>query len=100
MNVGNSPRMNQQHLREEVGHARLGWALVGWPGLSQRDRSMIAAFVPEMTRLARSLWLTTPRPADEALDALGYLSSAVVTRGCDEAIERVTLPGLEACAIG
>lgn len=92
-------RLNQQHLREEVGHARLGWALVGWPGLPERDRSMIAAYVPEMTSLARSLWLTTPRPADGALHALGYLSSTIVATACDDAIEQVTLPGLRACSI-
>jgi hypothetical protein len=97
--VESARRLNQQHLKEEVSHARLGWALVGWPGLSARDRSMIATYVPEMTRLARALWLGTPREGDDALHAFGYLSSAIVARGCDEALDQVTLPGLEHCSI-
>lgn len=92
-------RLNQQHLREEVTHARLGWALVGWAGLSARDRSLIAAYVPEMKRLARALWLATNREGSEALHAHGYLSSAIVAEGCDEALEKVTMPGLEYCGI-
>jgi hypothetical protein len=87
-------KLNQQHLREEVGHSRLGWALVGWPGLTARDREMLAAFIPEMTRLVREVWLSTERPGDDALHALGYLSSAVIAPAAEEALDQVILPGL------
>jgi hypothetical protein len=87
-------RLNHEHMKEEVGHARLGWALVGWPGLSARDRQMLAAYVPEMTRLVRMVWQSTERPADERLHELGYLSSSIIGGACDEAIEGVVLPGL------
>jgi hypothetical protein len=60
---------------------------------------MIAAYVPEMKRLARALWLTTERTASDALHAHGYLSSRLVAGACDEALEQVTLPGLEYCGI-
>ncbi len=87
-------RLNHEHMKEEVGHSRLGWALVGWPGLAQRDRQMLAAYVPEMTRLVRMVWQTTERPADERLHELGYLSSAIIGPACDEALDDVVLPGL------
>jgi hypothetical protein len=88
-------RLNQRHLSDEVGHARVGWALLGWSGLTARDRCMIRAFVPEMTRLTRMVWQSTPRPADERLEGLGYLSSRIVDAACDDALESVILPGLE-----
>ena len=88
-------RLNHEHMKEEVGHARLGWALVAWPGLSARDRSMLAAHVPEMLRLVRMVWQTTERAPDARLHELGYLSSAIVGPACDEAIDEVVLPGLE-----
>lgn len=88
-------RLNHEHMKEEVGHARLGWALVAWPGLSSRDRSMLAAYAPEMLRLVRTVWLSKHRPPDSRLHELGYLSSAIVGPACDEAIDDVVLPGLE-----
>lgn len=88
-------KLNQEHLREEVGHARLGWGLLGWPGLSRRDRDMIHAYVPEMTRLVRMVWQSTRRAPDPRLHELGYLSSEIVDRACDEAVEGVILPGIE-----
>ena len=88
-------RLNREHMKEEVGHARLGWALVGWPGLGARDKAMLGAFVPEMTRLVRMVWQETERPPSERLHALGFLSSAVIGPACDEAIDAVILAGLE-----
>jgi hypothetical protein len=87
-------RLNHQHLREEVGHARLGWALLGWSGVAERDRAMIARHVPEMLRLVRELWLSTPREGSEALAALGYLSTDLVSAALEEAVEEVVVPGL------
>jgi hypothetical protein len=88
-------RLNQQHLKEEVGHARLGWALLGWSGLRDRDRCMIASYVPEMTRITRMVWQTARRDGDERLEQLGFLSSRIVDGACDDAIDSVVLPGLD-----
>jgi hypothetical protein len=93
-------RLNQQHLREEVGHARLGWALLGWSGLSERDRGMIRSYVPEMTRITRMVWQTTRRESDDRLEQLGFLSSAIVDDASEDAIATVVLPGLEHLGIG
>jgi len=92
-------RLNHEHLKEEVGHARLGWALTGWPALSARDRQMLGHYVPDMIRLVRRVWQSTERTEHPQLDALGYLSSAVVDPACDEALEGVILPGLERLGI-
>lgn len=91
-------RLNHQHLKEEIHHARLGWALLSWPGLSARDHDLIASFTNEMASLSRTLWTSTPRPADAALEALGFLSTPRVTQACDEALRDVILPGLAHCA--
>jgi hypothetical protein len=88
-------RLNQQHISEEVGHARLGWGLLGWAELGARDRSMIAAFVPEMAALTRSLWCGPKRALNPELQALGYLSLPMVGAACERALTGVTLPGLE-----
>jgi hypothetical protein len=87
-------RLNQQHLKEEMGHARLGWALLGWSGITARDRDMIGAYVPEMVRLTRRVWQSTRRAGEEELHQLGYLSSSIVDPACDDALENVTMPGL------
>jgi hypothetical protein len=92
-------RLNHEHMKEEVGHARLGWALVAWPGLTARDRSMLAAYVPEMLRLVRMVWQSTQRAPDSALHELGYLSSEIIGPACDEAIDGVVVPGLESAGI-
>ncbi len=88
-------RLNQQHIAEEVGHARLGWGLLGWPELGARDRSMLAAFVPAMAALTRSLWCGPKRELNPELQALGYLSLPMVEAACERALTGVTLPGLE-----
>jgi hypothetical protein len=88
-------RLNQQHLREEVGHSRLGWALLGWSGVSERDRHMIRAYVPEMTRLTCSVWQSTDRSGSERLEELGFLSSNIVDGAREDAFASVILPGLD-----
>ena len=88
-------RLNRQHIAEEVGHARLGWGLLAWPALTSRDRSMLATFVPEMTRLTWQLWCGPEREADARLHELGYLSLPLVRQACQEAFDAVILPGLE-----
>jgi hypothetical protein len=88
-------RLNQQHIAEEVGHARLGWGLLGWSGLGARDRSMIAAFAPEMAALTRTLWCGPKRELAPELQALGYLSLPMVDAACERALAGVTFPGLE-----
>lgn len=87
-------RLNLEHMKEEVPHARLGWALLGWSGVTERDRQMLSEHVPEMTRITRMVWQTTRRPADDALHALGYLSSLIIDAACEEALRDVVSPGL------
>ncbi|MGC4095030.1 MAG: hypothetical protein QM756_45350 [Polyangiaceae bacterium] len=87
-------RLNHRHLSEEMGHARLGWALVAWPALGQRERDMLRAHVPEMLSLTREAWTSSQRAATDRLHQLGYLSTPLVKAACDEAIEQVVLPGL------
>lgn len=87
-------QLNRQHVREEVQHARLGWGLLAWPGLGQRDRAMLSEFVPEMARLTWQVWCGSGRNAEPALDALGYLSLSLVRTACQDAFDRVIYPGL------
>jgi hypothetical protein len=86
--------LNQIHIKEELDHARLGWALLAWPELGDPDRKMVAGHVPELISLLRTVWLETERPADSALEELGFLSTPLIATAIDEAIEGVILPGL------
>lgn len=88
--------LNHEHLAEEVNHARLGWGLLGWPGLGARSREMVAAFVPAMAELTRELWLGPKRSHDAELEALGYLSRPLVERALNQAFAEVIEPGLVA----
>ncbi len=87
--------MNQRHVKDEVRHARLGWALLAWEGVTARDRGMIAERVPELAALTREVWLASLGPADEALHAMGLLSEPMARAAFDDALESVILPGLE-----
>lgn len=88
-------RLNHQHIAEEVGHARLGWGLLGWSGLTRRDRDMLGHFVSGMTDLTRSAWYGPSYGADAALEPLGYLPQALVEAACETALNDVILPGLD-----
>ena len=85
--------LNHRHLKDELRHSRLGWGLLAWDGLTDRDRGMIAAHVPEMTELTRDVWLSAPRPADDELHGFGFLSADLISAAYDDAIEHVILPG-------
>jgi hypothetical protein len=93
-------RLNLEHMKEEVPHARLGWALLGWPGVTLRDRQMIHEHVPEMARITRMVWQTTRREADDDLHELGYLSSDIIDAACEEALRDVVIPGLRHLGVG
>jgi len=91
--------LNHQHLSEEIGHARLGWGLLGWPGLGARSRDMVGAFVPAMAELTRNLWLGPMRQRDANLEALGYLSQPLVEIALNQAFAEVIEPGLAASGV-
>ncbi|MFZ5890509.1 MAG: ferritin-like domain-containing protein [Myxococcota bacterium] len=87
-------RLNHVHMKEELDHARLGWAFLGWSGLSQRDRDMLRAQVPALTALTRATWMGSRRASSPVLHALGYMSGPLVDAACEEALESVIMPGL------
>jgi hypothetical protein len=86
--------LNHRHVKDELRHARLGWGLVAWGGLTARDRGMIAAHIPEMVQLTRELWLSAPRPDEAELEAYGFLSSRLTDSAYEDALDHVILPGL------
>lgn len=91
--------LNRLQLSDEVQHARLGWALLGWPGFAERERAMVRAHVPAMLTLLRSLWTSPAGSADERLLELGYLSPALVESAREAAVAEVILPGLDRLGI-
>jgi hypothetical protein len=95
LNEDVTSRLNRQHLAEEVAHSRLGWGLLGWPGLGARALGLVAEYAPAMEALTRRLWLGPQREHDHELEALGYLSRPLVTRALDQAFAEVIWPGLE-----
>ncbi|WP_437738384.1 ferritin-like domain-containing protein [Sorangium sp. So ce1335] len=90
-------RETMQHiLRDEVDHARLGWAHLA----AERQRGcadVIGEHLPAMLagtvhEEVFSSW--TEHPAQEALSGLGALDRAERRRIFDETMRRVVLPGL------
>lgn len=83
------------HLRDEIGHARVGWAHLGSGALDARDRAAIAAWMPRLVRANGRAWLSRVRtlPAD-GVPGHGYPPVRDLERGVREALRDIVLPGL------
>jgi len=89
---------NRRHLRDEIDHARLGWAHLASPHVSADDKVQLAARVPELIRVNLAAW-------EEPRNFLpsGAVSAAVLEHGqpsfetsravLRDAARRVLLPG-------
>lgn len=85
---------NRLHLREEIGHGRLGWALLAsaWTGPALRSR--LAPCLPGMLAANVPLWLR-PDPCLPAagVPGFGQPTHAEVCATIDRAVQEVVLPG-------
>jgi hypothetical protein len=87
-------RNNQQHLSDEVVHARLAWAFLAT--LSERDRNMLQQFLPLLLRILPHA--VCDGPESDAYDHLvpwGYLTPRVLQTSHRRAVRELIGPGLE-----
>jgi hypothetical protein len=83
------------HLRDEIGHARMGWAHLNSGILDRNDRKAIAAWMPRLTRANGRMWLRrlTLLPQD-GVSGHGYPPRAVLEDGVRRALREIVVPGL------
>lgn len=84
-------------MREEVDHARLGWAHLSSDAVTEADRAAVARAVPGFVADMRTLWLDGA-PA-EVPRGHGVLERADLERVVEEALADLILPGLEHCGV-
>ena len=85
---------NRQHLREEIDHARLGWAHLASEHVTVDDKAELATSLPQMLRVNVAAW---EQPENylpgTALTAHGQPTAAASQRVLREAVTELLLPG-------
>lgn len=86
---------SQKHLRDEIGHARVGWAHLGSGVLDASDRSAVAAWMPRLVRANGELWLARVRTLpEEGVPGHGYPPVRDLEDAVRRALTTVVVPGL------
>jgi hypothetical protein len=89
---------NQQHLADEVQHARVGWGFLSTLGLG--DRSLIHRYRKILLRMVQMACCEGgERPELDHLVPYGYFTPEVLRAGYERAIAEVIDPGLAHLAI-
>jgi hypothetical protein len=89
-----SKAAHRAHLRDEIDHARLGWAHLGSAALDGELRDAVADCVPRLLAANLPLWLTTdPLLPANGIAGHGVAPAAVITRAMQRAVDELLLPG-------
>jgi hypothetical protein len=81
-------------LSDEIDHARIGWAFVASPAVSDAARGELAAWLPELIAMNLAAWRARPRYAiTPALVAHGCPSWDAVDAAVVAAIDDLIVPG-------
>lgn len=84
---------NQQHLKDELQHARVGWGLLGL--LGEEDRAVVRRNLPILLALARKSCCEGPeRDELDHLVPFGYFTPQVLKAAYERARREVIEPGL------
>jgi len=84
-------------MREEVDHARIGWAHLASARVTPAERAIVSAELPYLVGALRAAWLAdNPR---ELPAGHGCLPERAVARVLDEALADLILPGLTLCGV-
>lgn len=94
---------NRLHLREEIGHGRLGWALLASPWCGPGLREALTPCLPGMLAANVPLWLRAdPCLPPAGVPGFGQPGDAAVRATIERAVQEVVLPGFShvglACA--
>lgn len=86
-------------LRDEIDHARLGWAHLASPLLTATIRRAVAAEIPALLETCRSLWLDRKPPDIDPPRGHGCPPFSDLPRIVDNAVVDLIVPGLREVGI-
>jgi len=93
-------RATSVHLRDEIGHARVGWAHLGSDRLDAADRRAIRRWMPRLVKANGEMWLERiSRLPERGVPGHGYPSVRDLHRGVRKALQEVVIPGLAEAGI-
>jgi hypothetical protein len=81
-------------LRDEMNHARVGWAHLASSQVGERERREVGAALPVLARIARAAWTKSPGPPAAEATGHGWLSDESVGELFDGVMNDVIVPGL------
>jgi hypothetical protein len=85
---------NRFHLRDEIEHARLGWAHLASDVVNEKTRRALGLCLPRLLEANASGWeRKDPFLPDEGVPAQGHLSAEVSRGVFNEAVADLVLPG-------
>lgn len=83
-----------RHLRDEIGHARVGWAHLASGVLDAQDRAQVASWLPRLVQANARHWLARMRTLPpEGVPKHGYPALAALDAAVGRALREVVLPG-------
>jgi hypothetical protein len=84
-----------KHLRDEIGHARVGWAHLASGVLDAKDREEVARWMPRLIAANGHLWLSRVQtlPSD-GVPGHGYPPVRELEAGVRKALREIVIPGL------
>jgi len=89
---------NQQHLADELQHARVGWGFLST--LATADRSLVERYRPILMRFVQKACCEGPeRDELDRLVPYGYFTPTILRRAYERAVAEVIDPGLRHLAI-
>jgi len=83
----------QEIMRDEIDHARLGWAFLA--GAAPADRTLVEQALPELVRFAKHIWLADDRYPETLPAGHGCLGRDELRPLVAEALQDLVLPGFE-----
>lgn len=85
---------NRHHLRDEIDHARLGWAHLGSAAISAPLRQTLRSWAPKLLAVNVAQWKKPDAHLPpEGIPAHGHLASAENDEVIDAAVRDVVVPG-------
>jgi len=86
---------NKVHLKDEIDHARLGWAHVASPAFTPKLKRDLEPWIPKLVAVNVAQWKTPdPHLPAEGIPAHGHLSRAANDAVIEAALADVVHPGL------
>jgi hypothetical protein len=80
-------------LRDEIDHARIGWAHLASAEVTPQERREVGRALPVLIRIAREAWNRGSPTTSDAATGHGWVSDARVAAIFEDVLREVLLPG-------